>query len=101
MSTALTGPDVCPSAGPRAYPRGAPPSPTRSETQMTAGRGENEKEARDPSEAPSHLHLLAATISLYITHVIRRFGNRILNLSPPTAEPTTRLDLESRVLFAP
>ncbi|WP_431896993.1 hypothetical protein [Nonomuraea sp. bgisy101] len=62
---------------------------------------ESEKEAPDLSEAPSHLHLPAATISLYITHVIRRFGNRILNLSPPTAEPTTRLDLESRVLFAP
>jgi TnpA family transposase len=46
---------------------------------------------------PDHL----ATISPYITHVIRRFGNWILNLSPPTAEPTTRLDLESRVLFAP
>ncbi|GAA3532850.1 Tn3 family transposase [Nonomuraea rosea] len=41
-----------------------------------------------------------ATISPYITHVIRRFGNWILNLSPPAA-PTTRLDLESRVLFAP
>ncbi|MEV4374847.1 transposase [Nonomuraea sp. NPDC049637] len=42
-----------------------------------------------------------ATISPYITHVIRRFGNWILNLNPPVAEPTTRLDLESRVLFAP
>ncbi|MCG5213317.1 hypothetical protein [Streptosporangium sp. KLBMP 9127] len=42
-----------------------------------------------------------ATISPYITHVIRRFGNWILNLNPPAAEPTTRLDLESRVLFAP
>ncbi|MEU7004305.1 Tn3 family transposase [Nonomuraea sp. NPDC046570] len=40
------------------------------------------------------------TISPYITHVIRRFGNWILNLNPPVA-PTTRLDLESRVLFAP
>ncbi|MEV4172493.1 Tn3 family transposase [Nonomuraea sp. NPDC049709] len=36
-----------------------------------------------------------ATISPYITHVIRRFGNGILNLTPPAANPTTRLDLES------
>ncbi|MFI6317161.1 Tn3 family transposase [Nonomuraea sp. NPDC050556] len=42
-----------------------------------------------------------ATISPYITHVIRRFGNWILNLTPPAADPTTHLDLESRVLFAP
>lgn len=42
-----------------------------------------------------------ATISPYITHVIRRFGNWILNLTPPAASPTTRLDLESQVLFAP
>ncbi|GAA1719949.1 hypothetical protein GCM10009734_24860 [Nonomuraea bangladeshensis] len=42
-----------------------------------------------------------ATISPYITHVIRRFGNWILNLNPPATAPTTRLDLESRVLFAP
>ncbi|WSC90774.1 transposase [Streptosporangium sp. NBC_01756] len=42
-----------------------------------------------------------ATISPYITHVIRRFGNWILNLTPPAAAPTTHLDLESRVLFAP
>ncbi|GAA1626543.1 Tn3 family transposase [Nonomuraea maheshkhaliensis] len=42
-----------------------------------------------------------ATISPYITHVIRRFGNWILNLTPPTVAPTTHLDLESRVLFAP
>lgn len=41
-----------------------------------------------------------ATISPYITHVIRRFGNWILNLTPPAAAPTTNLDLESRVLFA-
>ncbi|MFB9533796.1 hypothetical protein [Nonomuraea roseola] len=41
-----------------------------------------------------------ATISPYITHVIRRFGNWILNLTPPAANPTTRLDLESQVLFA-
>ncbi|MDP9843425.1 hypothetical protein J2853_002636 [Streptosporangium lutulentum] len=42
-----------------------------------------------------------ATISPHITHVIRRFGNRILNLTPPAANPTTRLDLESQVFFAP
>ncbi|MGW2563080.1 Tn3 family transposase [Streptomyces sp. NPDC001514] len=37
----------------------------------------------------------------YLTHVIRRLGNWVLNLSPPAATPTTHLDLESRVLFAP
>ncbi|MFB9711794.1 hypothetical protein ACQP10_18915 [Streptosporangium sandarakinum] len=42
-----------------------------------------------------------ATISHYITHTVRRFGNRPLNLTPPAAEPTTRPDLEPRVLFAP
>ena len=42
-----------------------------------------------------------ATISPYITYVIRRFGNWILNLTPPAAAPTTQLDLESRVRFAP
>ncbi|MEU4409175.1 Tn3 family transposase [Streptosporangium sp. NPDC023963] len=42
-----------------------------------------------------------ATISPYITHTIRRFGNWTLNLTPPAAAPTTRLDLEPRVLFAP
>ncbi|WP_345438156.1 hypothetical protein [Actinoallomurus vinaceus] len=36
-----------------------------------------------------------------ITHVIRRFGNWILNLTPPAAAPTTQLDLEARVLFVP
>jgi TnpA family transposase len=41
-----------------------------------------------------------ATISPYITHVIRRFGNWILNLTPPADAPTTRLDLEPSVLFA-
>ncbi|GLW13226.1 hypothetical protein Misp01_83540 [Microtetraspora sp. NBRC 13810] len=38
-----------------------------------------------------------ATISPYITHVIRRFGNWILNLTPLAAAPTTQLDLESRI----
>ncbi|MFI7455660.1 hypothetical protein ACIBQX_49955 [Nonomuraea sp. NPDC049714] len=42
-----------------------------------------------------------AIISPYITHIIRRFGNWILNLTPPATAPTTSLDLESRVLFAP
>ncbi len=42
-----------------------------------------------------------ATVSPYITHTIRRFGNWTLNLTPPAAAPTTRLDLEPRVLFAP
>ncbi|MBW8482621.1 Tn3 family transposase [Actinomadura parmotrematis] len=42
-----------------------------------------------------------ATISPYITHTIRRFGNWTLDLTPPGQAPTTRLDLEPRVLFAP
>jgi hypothetical protein len=42
-----------------------------------------------------------ATISPYITHTVRRFGNWTLNLSLPDRAPTTRLDLEPRVLFAP
>ncbi|MXQ67234.1 Tn3 family transposase [Actinomadura rayongensis] len=41
-----------------------------------------------------------ATISPYITHTVRRFGNWILNLTPPAAAPSTRLDLEPTVLFA-
>lgn len=40
-----------------------------------------------------------ATVSPYITHTIRRFGNWTLNLTPPDQIPTTRLDLEPRVLF--
>jgi hypothetical protein len=32
---------------------------------------------------------------------VRRFGNWTLNLTPPDRAPTTRLDLEPRVLFAP
>jgi len=40
-----------------------------------------------------------ATVSPYITHTIRRFGNWTLNLTPPDQTPTTRLDLEPRVLF--
>ncbi|MBE1559812.1 TnpA family transposase [Nonomuraea africana] len=40
-----------------------------------------------------------ATISPYITHTIRRFGNWTLNLTPPDQAPATRLDLEPRVLF--
>ncbi|WP_461012839.1 hypothetical protein [Streptosporangium sandarakinum] len=42
-----------------------------------------------------------ATISPHITHTVRRFGNRPLDLTPPAAELTTRPDLECRVLFAP
>ncbi|GAA0420738.1 transposase [Acrocarpospora corrugata] len=41
-----------------------------------------------------------ATVSPYITHSIRRFGNWTLNLTPPEHAPATRLDLEPRVLFA-
>lgn len=40
-----------------------------------------------------------ATVSPYITHTIRRFGNWTLDLTPPDQTPTTRLDLEPRVLF--
>ena len=40
-----------------------------------------------------------ATISPYITRTIRRFGSWVVDLSPPTTAPATRLDLESRVLF--
>ena len=42
-----------------------------------------------------------ATVSPYITHTVRRFGNWIINLTPPDQAPFTRLDLEPRVLFAP
>ncbi|TDC50519.1 DUF4158 domain-containing protein [Actinomadura sp. KC345] len=42
-----------------------------------------------------------ATVSPYITHTVRRFGNWALNLTPPDQAPATRLDLEPRVLFAP
>ncbi|WP_248958473.1 Tn3 family transposase [Sphaerisporangium perillae] len=41
-----------------------------------------------------------ATVSPYITHTVRRFGNWTLNLTPPDGTPNTRLDLEPRVLFA-
>ena len=42
-----------------------------------------------------------ATVSLCITHTVRRFGNWTLNLTPPDRAPATRLDLEPTVLFAP
>jgi hypothetical protein len=42
-----------------------------------------------------------ATISPYITHTVRRFGNWTLNLTPLDRAPTTGLDLEPRALFAP
>jgi hypothetical protein len=41
-----------------------------------------------------------ATVSPYITHTVRRFGNWTLNLTPPDDVPDTGLDLEPRVLFA-
>lgn len=41
-----------------------------------------------------------ATVSPYITNTVRRFGNWTLDLTPPDQNPTTRLDLEPRVLFA-
>jgi hypothetical protein len=35
-----------------------------------------------------------ASITPYITHTIRRLGGLVLDLNPPNATPTTRLDLE-------
>ena len=40
-----------------------------------------------------------APITPYITHTIRRLGDLVLDLDPPNAVPTTRLDLQPRVLF--
>ncbi len=40
-----------------------------------------------------------ATISPYVTRTIRRFGDWVLDLAPPAGAPSTRLDLEPRVLF--
>jgi len=40
-----------------------------------------------------------ATISPYITHTIRRFGDWVLDLSPPDAVPVTTLDLVPGALF--
>jgi TnpA family transposase len=40
-----------------------------------------------------------ATITPYITHTIRRFGDWVLDLSPPEADPSTRLDLVPGALF--
>lgn len=40
-----------------------------------------------------------ATVSPYITRTIRRFGNWVVDLTPPDHAPATRLDLEPRVLF--
>ncbi|MBU3064551.1 hypothetical protein KO481_23845 [Nocardia sp. NEAU-G5] len=40
-----------------------------------------------------------ATITPYTTRTIRRFGDWVLNLTPPEGEPVTRLDLEPRALF--
>ncbi len=41
-----------------------------------------------------------ATISPYVTRTIRRFGDWVLDLAPPAGTPSTRLDLQPRVLFA-
>jgi hypothetical protein len=40
-----------------------------------------------------------ATVSPYITHTIRRFGDWVLDLSPPETAPTTTLDLVPGALF--
>jgi TnpA family transposase len=40
-----------------------------------------------------------ATITPYIRHPIRRFGDWVLNLAPPEAAPVTRLDLAPKALF--
>jgi TnpA family transposase len=40
-----------------------------------------------------------ATISPHITHTIRRFGDWVLDLSPPEQQPVTRLDLLPGALF--
>jgi Tn3 transposase DDE domain-containing protein len=40
-----------------------------------------------------------ATITPYLTHRIRRFGDWVLDLSPPDAVPVTRLDLVPTALF--
>lgn len=40
-----------------------------------------------------------ATISPYITHTIRRFGDWVLDLSPPERQPVTALDLVPGALF--
>ena len=40
-----------------------------------------------------------ATIAPYITHTIRRFGDWVLDLSPPEATPVTALNLAPGALF--
>ncbi len=40
-----------------------------------------------------------ATIASYITRTIRRFGNWVLDLSPPEAAPVTALNLALGALF--
>ncbi|MFE3783998.1 hypothetical protein ACFXPA_38155 [Amycolatopsis sp. NPDC059090] len=40
-----------------------------------------------------------ATISPYLTHTIRRFGDSELDLSPPDAVPVITLDLVPGALF--
>jgi TnpA family transposase len=40
-----------------------------------------------------------ATIAPYITHTVRRFGDWVLDLSPPEAAPVTALNLAPGALF--
>ncbi len=40
-----------------------------------------------------------ATITPYITHTVRRFGEWVLDPHQNVPDPTTRLDLEPRALF--
>ncbi|THV42673.1 Tn3 family transposase [Glycomyces buryatensis] len=42
-----------------------------------------------------------ATVSPYITENVRRFGDYVLDLTPPESEPDTRLDLVPGALFPP
>ncbi|MCQ9166034.1 Tn3 family transposase [Arthrobacter sp. STN4] len=42
-----------------------------------------------------------ATVSPYLTHTVRRFGEYVLDLAPPTQKPDTRLDLIPAALFPP
>ena len=42
---------------------------------------------------------LSSAIAPYITHTIRRFGDWVLDLSPPEAAPVTALNLAPGALF--
>jgi TnpA family transposase len=72
------------------------PRPRRPRRRGGLRRGRLPVEHRPAEGHPVDLDDLA-TISPYITHTIRRFGNWTLN--PPDQAPATRLDLEPRVLF--